>query len=110
MLCVFKERGFLKARSRQRTDSTHVVGAVRTLNRLESVGETVRAALEAVAEIAPEWLKAQVSPEWFDRYGARMEEYRLPLGELQRKALVESIGQNGWRLLKAAYSLHAPVG
>src|SRR5579862_9911652 len=34
----FVERGFLKARGKQRTDSTHVLAAVRLLNRLETVG------------------------------------------------------------------------
>lgn len=38
------ERGLVKSRGRQRTDSTHVLAAIRTLNRLEFVGETLRAA------------------------------------------------------------------
>ena len=33
MLSRFKERGLLKVRGRQRTDSTHVLAAIRTLNR-----------------------------------------------------------------------------
>ena len=45
VLEVARERGVLKARGRQRTDSTHVLAAVRTLNRLELVAETLRAAL-----------------------------------------------------------------
>jgi transposase len=62
--------GLLKRRGRQRTDSTHVLAAVRTLNRLERVGETLRAALNAVAVVAPDWLRAQAPPEWcdFSRY------------------------------------------
>ena len=48
-----KELEFLKTRGRQRTDSTHVIAAVRSLNRLERVGETLRAALNEVALIAP---------------------------------------------------------
>jgi hypothetical protein len=35
-----------------------VLAAVRTLNRLERVGETLRAALNAVAVVAPAWLRA----------------------------------------------------
>ena len=54
MLTRFRERGWLKARGRQRTDSTRVLAAVRAVNRLESVVETPRAALNAVASVAPE--------------------------------------------------------
>src|ERR1041384_2176203 len=36
MLARLRERGLLKARGRQRTDSTHVLAAVRAVNRLES--------------------------------------------------------------------------
>src|SRR5918999_4832579 len=41
LLAHFVERGLLKARGKQRTDSTHIVAAVRELNRLEIVGETL---------------------------------------------------------------------
>lgn len=44
--------GLLRSGGRQRTDSTHVLAAVRTLNRMEFVGETLRAALEALAVAA----------------------------------------------------------
>lgn len=63
MLEHFKARGVLKAGGRQRTDSTHVVAAIRTLNRLECVGETLRQALNAIATVAPAWLRAQLPPQ-----------------------------------------------
>ncbi len=43
VLASLRERKLVKARMRQRTDSTHVVAAVRDLNRLERVVETLRA-------------------------------------------------------------------
>jgi hypothetical protein len=46
LLAVFRERGLLKARGQQRTDSTVVRGAVRDLNRLELVGGDDAARLE----------------------------------------------------------------
>ena len=58
------ERGLVKARGKQRTDSTHVLAAVRTLNHLELIGETMRAALNAVATSAPEWLAPHSRPDW----------------------------------------------
>lgn len=57
LVTACKARGYLKARGRQRIDATDVLGALRLLNRLEQVGETLRAALNAVAEIAPDWLR-----------------------------------------------------
>src|SRR3954468_7047570 len=62
MLDVAHEAGLIKARGRQRTDSTHVLAAVRALNRLELVAETLRAALNAIAGVAPDWLRALAPP------------------------------------------------
>jgi transposase len=101
MLEACKVRRLLKARAHQRTDSTHVLAATRDLNRLELVGETLRAALNAVAAVAPDWLRAQAPPEWFDRYAARVEETRLPKGQEARYAYAEIIGGDGYRLLDA---------
>ena len=97
----FQERGLLRSRGRQRTDSTHLLQAVRGLTRTELVGETLRAALNALAETAPEWLASIAPSEWFDRYGRRMEQYRLPKGEKEREAWARQTGADGCRLLAA---------
>ena len=101
LLARFAERGLVKARGRQRTDSTHVLAAVRGLNRLERVGETVRAALNALATVAPDWLTAVAPPEWYERYGRRVEHYRLPKTDAARTALAAEIGADGRQLLGA---------
>src|SRR5262245_3834156 len=101
MLEACKDRGLLTARARQRTDSTHVLAATRDLNRLELVGETLRATLNALAAVAPGWLLALSPPEWFDRHAARVEEARLPKGQEARYAHAEVIGTDGYRLLEA---------
>ena len=67
MLERFKARGLVKPRGRQRTDSTHVLGAVHDLHLLEWVGETQRAALNDIAAVAPDWLRSLAAPEWFQR-------------------------------------------
>ena len=103
MLEVYRERGLLKARGRQRTDTTHVLGAVRDVNRLELVGETLRHVLEALAVVAPEWLQSWVPAEWQDRYAARMDDYRLPKGQSERERLAETIGGDGYELLRRVY-------
>jgi transposase len=101
MLKRFRELGLVKARGRQRTDSTHVLAAIRQMNRLERVGETLRAALNALAAAAPDWLREQVSPDWFDRYGPRFEQYRLPKEQAKQERLAETIGADGYQLLSA---------
>src|SRR6266536_3194546 len=78
LLKLCRERGWLKERGKQRTDSTHVLAAIRTLNRLECVGETLRAALNSLAVAAPDWLRAHSDPQWIDRYGPRIDDSRLP--------------------------------
>lgn len=101
MLDQLKKGDHLKAHSQQRTDSTHVLASVRKLNRLESVGETLRAALNSLAAVEADWLRDQVTPEWFDRYSLRIEEYRLPKGKEEREAYAAQIGRDGFHLLKA---------
>ena len=92
--------GLLKQRGKQRTDSTHILAAVRTMNRLERVGETLRAALNALAAAAPEWLRQVADPEWFSRYGSRVENFSLPKTEAARQQLATVIGLDGRRLLQ----------
>ncbi len=100
--------GLVSSGGRQRTDSTHVLAAVRSLNRLELVGETLRAALEALAVAAPDWLGQWIDPIWQKRYGARIDAYRLPSGGRERDQLGRQIASDGYRLLEVAFSEAAP--
>ncbi|TKA01402.1 hypothetical protein FCI23_40760 [Actinacidiphila oryziradicis] len=59
-LARIKEAGLVHERTLQRTDSTHVLGAVRDLTRLELVTEAVRSALEEIARTAPHLLAGLV--------------------------------------------------
>jgi transposase len=70
MLTYLQERGLLKGRGKQRTDSTHILTAIRALNRRELVGETMRFALNRLAVVAPTWLQTHLQPAWLERYGA----------------------------------------
>jgi transposase len=110
LLTRLGEQGLLKARGRQRTDSTHVLAAIRVLNRLPCVGETLRQALNDVATVAPAWLQGQITPAWFDRYRHRLEEARLPATQEDRQQLAVTIGRDGFQLLRAVYAPTAPAG
>ena len=78
-----------------------MLAAVRRLNRLERVGETVRAALNELAVVAPDWLQALAPPAWYERYSRRVEAYRLPKAEKERLELAATIGADGDQLLAA---------
>jgi transposase len=108
LLAICRERKWLKARGRQRTDATHVLARVRAVNRLECVGETLRHALNSLAVAAPEWVQAHCPAEWIERYGRRVEDYHLPKKKEERQADAEVIGADGHALLAAIYALQAP--
>jgi transposase len=109
ILTKCREHTWLKARGRQRTDSTHVLAQVRAVNRLECVGETLRHALNRLATVAPTWLQNSCLPAWGERYGRRMDETRLPSSQEDRQAYAQEIGADGYALLSALYASHAPV-
>lgn len=103
ILTVLAAHQLLKARGKQRTDSTHVVAVVRNLNRLETIGETMRATLNTLATVAPDWVQQVAPPEWYDRYDTRIEESRLPRKKKERLVWVHTVGQDGIFLLNTIY-------
>jgi transposase len=109
LLMAFRERKLLKERGKQRTDSTHVLAAIRRLNRLELVGETVRHTLEALAVTVPEWLMAHADASWWERYARPFTDFRLPASAAEREALAAAIGQDGGALLTALEGADAPA-
>jgi len=109
VLELCRDAGLLKGRSKQRTDSTYVLASIRDLSRLENVAETLRHALNQLALHAPDWLRAHAEAAWVERYGMRITEYRLPEAEGERQALVQVIGQDGYRLLEAIYHSASPT-
>ena len=108
MLERFKARGLVKARGKQRTDSTHVLAAVHDLHLLELVAETLRATLDDLATVVPDWLRGVAQPVWFERYGRRIEDYRLPKSQEKREALALEVGADGFVLLDALNASDAP--
>jgi transposase len=101
--------GLLKASGQQRTDSTHVLAAIRKVGRLECMIETLRYALNAVAEVAPVWLRALAPSDWYERYSKRIEESRLPRNPQEREALARRVGADGLLLIDSIYSQEAPA-
>lgn len=108
MLLRFTEKKLIKHRGKQRTDSTQVLAAIRQVNRLELVGEALRAALNEIALFAPQWLKKIVSDDWFDNYSWRFDNYRLPKEKSEREQLGLKIGFDGHYLLHKIWLSEIP--
>jgi transposase len=127
LLALCRERGLLAKRGRQRTDSTHVLGqharartartcsdsthvlgAVRALNRLGCAIESLRAALNALAAAAPDWLRAHADPTWVERSAKPADDVHVPQGEAARRTFAEQVGRDGHALLGAVVVPDAP--
>ncbi|MET9386364.1 transposase [Streptomyces sp. NPDC002928] len=96
-LARLKEAGLVRERTTQRTDSTHVLAAVRDLTRLELVTEAVRAVLEELARTADHLLTGLVDEDWGRRYGRPV---RLGKNPTRPKTGILAAGDDACRLLE----------
>jgi transposase len=103
LLDMCKERGWIKTRGKQRTDSTYVVAAIRRLYYLECVQQAMHHALNELSEVAPQWVQAWTPLEWYERYGPRADLFRLPKETSKRNALALVIGADGYELMDALW-------
>src|SRR2546427_9551643 len=99
-LAACKSHGWIKPRGTQRTDSTHVLAALRRLYYLECVQEALRHALNQLSEVNAAWVRQQVPVAWYERYGPRAEVARFPKETSKREALALQIGADGYHLLE----------
>ena len=99
--------GLVRAGGKMRTDSTHVISAVRDLNRLELAGESVRACLEQLAVAAPQVVAQLLDESWGKRYAARIDTWRMPASATKKEELALAYGRDGRTLLKAVYAAAA---
>ena len=99
VLDTCKERGWIKARGKQRTDSTYVVAAIRRLYYLECVQEAMHHALNQLSEMAPEWVQERAPLEWYERYGPHADLFRIPKEASKRNALALVVGADGYQLM-----------
>jgi transposase len=109
LLTLCKARGLLNARGKQRTDSTHVLAAIRTINRLECVGEAMYHALHTLLQLDASWVRKTFPADWLMRYGSRFDDFRLPNELSKRHALAEQIGRDGLTLLTTLYASTTPL-
>ncbi|MER7720850.1 IS1182 family transposase [Streptomyces flaveolus] len=110
ILIAARDKDLLKTAGRARTDATHVLSAARELSWLEMVAETLRSALNALAQAAPGWLSDIAEPDWFRHYATRAEDSRFPKARTKRDEVGLRVGRDGMRLLEAVLAADAPAG
>ena len=109
LLARLVPEGLVKAGGKQRTDSTYVTAAVAALTRLQLAGESVRAALEALAAAHPAWLDQRVCvADFARRYGTPMTSWGPPLSQPEQGELAIAYARDGYALLEAVYDRAAP--
>ena len=99
-LARLKEAGLVRERTTQRTDSTHVLAAVRDLTHLYLIAEEDRAALGEIASTSPHLLDELVDEDWGRRYGRPV---RLGKNPTKPKARILEAGNDAVRLLEHLY-------
>ena len=102
LLQQLQAAGLVKARGRQRTDSTHVLAAVQDRNRLECVWEAMRWALQSLAQVDPDWLRTVPPARWYEQYVRSPDRHGL-VGPARRTYL-EQVGADGHCLLEAVFT------
>jgi transposase len=105
LLARLVEAGLLKPGGKARTDSTHVLAAVRVLNRVENVFTTLQTVLEQLAGTVPDWLGSWLPLDWQRLYGKPL---KMPKTDTGRAELGARIGADGHRLWAAITSPDAP--
>lgn len=97
LLDTLRQAGLVRKRSRQRLDSTHVIGCVAKMSRLECMRETIRLLIEQVKR----WGLEETLPDYVtyvERYcESQVEWHRLDKQVLAKKT--EDAGHDAWTLL-----------
>ena len=97
LVAYLRERGYIKERGKQRTDSTKIIGLVARLSRLELVWETIRVAVRALVDVDEPWVRKHLPVSFVDNYRRRRWDYRLSKAEIRRR--MGEAGQEGYWLL-----------
>jgi transposase len=108
VLGALQEEGFIAKRSKQRLDSTHIVGAVARLSALECVRETLALALEELDGTLPKGERPEFWEQLWERYVESKLDYKSAAEVLQAKR--RQAGADCLRLLKWLEPLGVEIG
>jgi transposase len=85
VLEALQEEGLVPKKTRQRLDSTHVIGLVAGLSTLDCIRETMRLALEELAQALPERERPDFWPLLWERYVENKLDYKSAEAVLRSK-------------------------
>jgi transposase len=108
VLAALREAGLVPKRGAQRLDSTHVLGLVARLSKLECLRETIRLALEELAVVLPEEERPDFWALFWERYVESKLDYKSTEGVLKQKQ--QQAGEDSWCLLRWLEPLAARQG
>jgi transposase len=97
VLAYLRERGLVQASGRQRTDATHILGAVKQMSDVEVMRESVRLALSALVSADAKWLMRWIPASFTQNYCHAISNYRMSEQELA--ALIQQTGEEAHWLL-----------
>lgn len=93
---AMREAGYLKKTKRGRVDSTHMLGLVAQMSRLECVREAIRLGLVDL-ECAESLARPEGWPQWWERYVESKVDYKATKEALRRK--MDQAGQDAEAIL-----------
>jgi transposase len=97
VLEAMREAGYLPRRTKQRLDSTHVVGLVSRMSRLECIRESLRLALEVLV-LEEKLVRPEGWPLWWERYVESKLDYRAEADILRGK--MDQAGRDAYQILE----------
>lgn len=86
-----------------------IIASICLPSRAETILECMDMALEAVAALDPNWLRTHTLPHWYRRYHLKLGHWKLPYGPEDVESFMESVGNDGWHLLKTIKASDAQI-
>lgn len=98
--------GFGKREGSTRS-TEEIIASICLPSRAETILECMDLAIEAVAAVDPEWLKAHTLPHWYRRYHLKIGHRSVPSCPGEVESLIESVGSDGRHLLQTIDAFNA---
>ena len=97
LVAYLRERGYIKGRGKQRTDSTKIIGLVSRLSRLELIWETIRLTVRALVDTNESWVRKHLPVSFVENHSQRRWDFRLSIDKIRQR--MGEAGQEGYWLL-----------